>query len=207
MNDKRVLEIPTSVMSNEDGTQTTVKDAKARKLLQQKPDINDASASSTTVYSSEKIESLKGTSSPKMDGTAAVGTSAKYAREDHVHPTDVSDSGWLYLNYTSPFANHSDDTANRPAYRKYGKVVQIRGTATVSSQIPADTTTRTMFTLPSGYRPARGLQILCQGTNYNKWLLGVGANGIVTHSRYGGTSGATTNVGNWLPFSVTFLVD
>ena len=28
--------------------------------------------------------------SPKMDGTAAVGTSAKYAREDHVHPTDTS---------------------------------------------------------------------------------------------------------------------
>lgn len=28
--------------------------------------------------------------SPKMDGTAAVGTSVKYAREDHVHPTDTS---------------------------------------------------------------------------------------------------------------------
>lgn len=27
---------------------------------------------------------------PKVDGTAAVGTSAKYAREDHVHPTDTS---------------------------------------------------------------------------------------------------------------------
>lgn len=28
--------------------------------------------------------------SPLMDGTAAVGTSAKYAREDHVHPSDTS---------------------------------------------------------------------------------------------------------------------
>ena len=27
---------------------------------------------------------------PKMDGTATVGSSAKYAREDHVHPTDTS---------------------------------------------------------------------------------------------------------------------
>ena len=27
---------------------------------------------------------------PKMDGTVAVGTSAKYAREDHVHPVDTS---------------------------------------------------------------------------------------------------------------------
>ena len=30
------------------------------------------------------------TENPVMDGTAAVGTSAKYAREDHVHPTDTS---------------------------------------------------------------------------------------------------------------------
>lgn len=30
------------------------------------------------------------TVAPPMDGTAAVGTSAKYAREDHVHPTDTS---------------------------------------------------------------------------------------------------------------------
>lgn len=30
------------------------------------------------------------TADPLMDGTAAVGTSAKYAREDHVHPTDTS---------------------------------------------------------------------------------------------------------------------
>jgi hypothetical protein len=31
-----------------------------------------------------------GTAAPKMDGTAAVGTSASYARADHVHPTDTS---------------------------------------------------------------------------------------------------------------------
>lgn len=30
------------------------------------------------------------TANPSMDGTAAVGTSAKYAREDHVHPSDTS---------------------------------------------------------------------------------------------------------------------
>lgn len=30
------------------------------------------------------------TDSPKMDGTTAIGSSAKYAREDHVHPTDTS---------------------------------------------------------------------------------------------------------------------
>ena len=30
------------------------------------------------------------TATPLQDGTAAVGTSVKYAREDHVHPTDTS---------------------------------------------------------------------------------------------------------------------
>ena len=30
------------------------------------------------------------TANPSMDGTAAVGTSVKYAREDHVHPSDTS---------------------------------------------------------------------------------------------------------------------
>ena len=30
------------------------------------------------------------TASPAMDGTAAVGSSTKYAKEDHVHPTDTS---------------------------------------------------------------------------------------------------------------------
>lgn len=31
-----------------------------------------------------------GTATPLMDGTAAVGTSTKFAREDHVHPSDTS---------------------------------------------------------------------------------------------------------------------
>ena len=44
----------------------------------------DISGLSTT------ITNLTGTASPKMDGTAAVGTATKYAREDHVHPTDTS---------------------------------------------------------------------------------------------------------------------
>lgn len=33
---------------------------------------------------------IAATATPIMDGTAAIGTSAKYAKEDHVHPTDTS---------------------------------------------------------------------------------------------------------------------
>lgn len=48
-----------------------------------------------------------GTATPLMDGTAAVGTSAKYAREDHVHPSDtnkvdkVSGKGLSTNDYTT----------------------------------------------------------------------------------------------------------
>lgn len=48
------------------------------------------------------------TANPKMDGTVAVGTSSKYAREDHVHPTDTS-------RYAQPFyQNGTTDIGMRP---------------------------------------------------------------------------------------------
>lgn len=57
-----------------DGTTYDIKDATARGLI--------PSAATTA---------------PKMDGTAAVGTSAKYAKEDHVHPSDTTK--WTIHNY------------------------------------------------------------------------------------------------------------
>lgn len=45
-----------------------------------------------TVYSENDPPPMRdpATANPLMDGTAAVGTSDKYAREDHVHPSDTS---------------------------------------------------------------------------------------------------------------------
>lgn len=46
---------------------------------------------STDLYAPSGGSSVEpATAAPIVDGTAAVGTSAKYAREDHVHPTDTS---------------------------------------------------------------------------------------------------------------------
>lgn len=46
---------------------------------------------STDLYAPSGGSSVEpATDAPIVDGTAAVGTSAKYAREDHVHPTDTS---------------------------------------------------------------------------------------------------------------------
>jgi len=64
-------------------------------------DHSDASASvhgflSTSLYTkldgieTQATKNVAATSNPLMDGTAAVGSSSKYAKEDHVHPTDTS---------------------------------------------------------------------------------------------------------------------
>ena len=48
------------------------------------------------------------TAAPKMDGTAAVGTSAKYAKEDHVHPSDTTKlDKTAELLTTNPFSPYS----------------------------------------------------------------------------------------------------
>lgn len=49
----------------------------------------DATNDKITISASDQsIEAA--TATPEMDGTAAVGSSVKYAREDHVHPSDTS---------------------------------------------------------------------------------------------------------------------
>lgn len=46
---------------------------------------------STDIYAPSGGSSVEpAAAAPIVDGTAAVGSSAKYAREDHVHPTDTS---------------------------------------------------------------------------------------------------------------------
>lgn len=51
---------------------------------------------------------VAGSATPQMDGTASVGSSAKYAREDHVHPTDTSREA--VANKTTVVTGSSDTT-------------------------------------------------------------------------------------------------
>lgn len=45
---------------------------------------------STTIASTAYVVGQAAGTAPVMDGTAAVGTSLRYARQDHVHPTDTT---------------------------------------------------------------------------------------------------------------------
>lgn len=46
-----------------------------------------------------------GSSNPMMDGTAAVGTSLRYSRQDHVHPTDTSRAPTANPTFTGTVTN------------------------------------------------------------------------------------------------------
>jgi hypothetical protein len=61
--------------------------------------------------------------------------------------------------------------------------------------------------LPEGCRPKRSLNVLCQGSSREVWLLDINESGVVRASRYrkGDTSVAVTT-GVWFPFTTTFLV-
>ena len=48
-----------------------------------------ADTSTTQVATTEFVVGQAATTAPLMDGTAAVGTSKKFARQDHVHPADT----------------------------------------------------------------------------------------------------------------------
>jgi hypothetical protein len=79
-----------------DGTATVGTSAKwAHEDHVHPTDTSRASASATTSALSLKadityVDGKVGTATPLVDGTAAVGVSAKWAHEDHVHPTDTT---------------------------------------------------------------------------------------------------------------------
>jgi hypothetical protein len=79
------------------------------KLCQYSVSVATSTTTSTALIVSEYEGIDAATSAPIMDGTAAVGTSAKYAREDHVHPSDTSKADEAVL---APIYATADDSAH-----------------------------------------------------------------------------------------------
>ena len=74
-----------------------------------------------------------GTAAPKIDGAAAVGTATRFAREDHVHPTDTS---------RAPLASPGlTGTPTAPTAAAGTNTTQIATTAFVVTRTPAATET------------------------------------------------------------------
>ena len=87
------------------------------------------------------------TTSPKMDGTAAVGSETTWAKGDHVHPTDTSRaplaSPALTGTPTAPTASTSTDNTQiattafvHDVVDALGSVLNYKGTKATASQLP-----------------------------------------------------------------------
>ena len=119
----------------------------------------------------------------------------------------VQDSGWTTASLKSTFTSYNNKSENLPRYRKVGKTVEIQGVITPNSDL-IENTEYTIFNLPTGYRPSRDINKLCQGTTTRIWLLSIYTNGDVSLSRYReGGSWVPPYQGNWFPFHETFLID
>lgn len=79
------------------------------------------------VFSGVKIHGDPATANPLMDGTAAVGTSTKYARQDHVHPKDTSKANLASPTFTG--------TPKAPTATAGTNTTQIATTAFVKTAI------------------------------------------------------------------------
>lgn len=122
------------------------------------------------------------------------------------------DTGWQFVQdaeFQNGFTAYTGGTAQRPRYRRVGRVVHLFGACSPPTGATINSASATsMFTLPVGFRPNYDFRTLCQGSSTNKWLFVVGENGQCTAARYGTNEYASNITGNeWLPFSVCFLAD
>jgi hypothetical protein len=118
--------------------------------------------------------------------------------------THGGDVPWTNLPLTSNVVAFSNGQV--PMYRKWGTVVTLCGAVKMTSAQSADFVVQ-IGQLPEGCRPKRTLNVLCQGSNREVWLLDINESGGVRASRYrkGDTLVAVTT-STWFPFTATFLV-
>ncbi len=115
-----------------------------------------------------------------------------------------TDSGWQTCTLKSGYAVYTSGTTLR--VRKVGKMVQANGVFKNNSTLSASSNVQ-FATLPSGYRPSQEQVKVCQGSDMNRWLLRITADGAMTLSRYGTSSDASASSGRWLPYCITYMVD
>ena len=119
--------------------------------------------------------------------------------------TNLSTVTSTTVNYSSAFTAYVSGSI--PHIYKYGKVVYVAGTAKPASTITGSQANTTMFTLPSGYRPAFESIFTMQGSARHVWTLTVSTSGVVSFARLRNAwdaylDAATTE---WLPFSFSFI--
>lgn len=130
-------------------TYDTVGEASVTQVLSSGTKIATVSidGTSTDLYAPAGGSSVDpATAAPSMDGTAAVGSSAKYAREDHVHPSDTSKQATLVsgtniktINSTSLLGSGNIAIAGLPSVSASdnGKVLRVVSGAWAAASLPS----------------------------------------------------------------------
>ena len=146
-------------------TYDTVGEASVTQVLSSGTKIATVSidGTSTDLYAPAGGSSVEPSSTtPSMDGTAAVGTATTYARADHVHPSDTSRLRGIVLNTSSE--PYDVPVANSLAAISIGDGLNVSdsgGTATLSAK-----TGTTSGTVAAGNHTHSGYQAtLVSGTN------------------------------------------
>lgn len=118
------------------------------------------------------------------------------------------DSGWINVtSLGSDFVAYGTDENSKVRYRKFGKMVEIRGAVKPAKVITGSADNYTIFTLPSGYRPDGQVCERCQGSGSYSWLVSVTSGGVVRFSRYNdGAKYVDTSTSSWLPFHLMFFI-
>lgn len=119
----------------------------------------------------------------------------------------IQDSDWIPMPLIGNFRPYNDNPASNPAYRRIGKLVEIRGTMQ-PTEIIASGASIVVGVLPEGFYPTgQPAYQVNQGSSKNTWTSIVDVNGDFRFTRYGTTSNAETPVNAWLPFTIHFFVD
>lgn len=98
----------------------------------------------TLIGATERIAS---DTAPAMDGTAAVGTSKKYARADHVHPSDTTKATVAALNETNAEVSQLKEDLSEKTYNLIDSVLKARSVS-ASGGIVSYGDTTDLYTAP-----------------------------------------------------------
>lgn len=109
-----------------------------------------ATTTSVTVGSTTANIPQATTTTPKMDGTAAVGTETKWAKGDHVHPTDTSRASASHTHGSITNDGKIGTTANLPVITGTGGAVTTGSFSTTASAVETSSAAGTANTFSRG---------------------------------------------------------
>lgn len=189
-------------------TYDTVGEASVTQVLNSGTKIATVSidGTSTDLYAPSGGSTVEpATDAPIVDGTAAVGTSAKYAREDHVHPTDTSRAAASHTHAIGDVTSLQTALDGKAASSHTHAASDVASGTLDVARIPTGTTSGTVALgnhTHSGYAPTShehsGADITSGTVGFTYLPTGTGASQVAvgnhTHSGYQATLVSGTNI-------------